>query len=287
MLFKVLDSNTHLEIHDPTSIPFVGCPQDPKAKVFQKTWDLNLLTQEMRDDLLAASSKRFYNRYHPLHALHRPMEFFGASPKKTQATISRVDTHFSYLLDMQAIFCPDLRDRVLLKKMSTNGVVMDLPRGSIDVAGVIEKFYDLIHHGVIWKTIKRLGEKKIEAIISLLPEVNAERSRLVKRRKIASDPIASRTMLHDLIGDVMQTNQEESEEVDIEHDPVAMMAAKIHMYFFIASEKFPEPRNLVSWWWNERYRMLCLAEATATLLASNPGSGGLECDFGSLNDIIT
>ena len=30
-----------------------------------------------------------------------------------------------------------------------------------------------------------------------------------------------------------------------------------------------------------------LAEATATLLASKPGSRGLECDFSSLNDIIT
>jgi hypothetical protein len=33
--------------------------------------------------------------------------------------------------------------------------------------------------------------------------------------------------------------------------------------------------------------MPCLAEATAALLASNLGSSGLECDFGSLNDIIT
>jgi hypothetical protein len=33
-------------------------------------------------------------------------------------------------------------------------------------------------------------------------------------------------------------------------------------------------------------RMPSLAEATAALLASKPGSSGLECDFGSLNDII-
>ena len=32
---------------------------------------------------------------------------------------------------------------------------------------------------------------------------------------------------------------EESEEVDIEHDPMAMVAAEIHMYFSIASKKFP------------------------------------------------
>jgi len=152
---------------------------------------------------------------------------------------------------MQAALCPDLRDGALLKKMiikmSTDIVVVDLPRGSIDVAGVIEKFYDLIHDGVIWKTIKRLAEKKAEAIISLLPEVNADRGRLVKRRKIASDPIASRAMLQDLIGDAVQTSQEESEEVDIEHDPVAMVAAEIHMYFSIANDNIPKPENLVSW----------------------------------------
>jgi hypothetical protein len=32
--------------------------------------------------------------------------------------------------------------------------------------------------------------------------------------------------------------------------------------------------------------MPCLAEATATLLVSKLGSGGLKCDFGSLNDIM-
>ena len=87
--------------------------------------------------------------------------------------------------------------------------------------------------------------------------------------------------------DTMQTGHEESEEVDIEHNPVAMVAAKIHMYFSIASEKIPEIGNLVSWWWNERYRMPSLAEVAAALLVSKHVSGGLECDFGSLNDIIT
>jgi hypothetical protein len=33
-------------------------------------------------------------------------------------------------------------------------------------------------------------------------------------------------------------------------------------------------------------RTPCLAGAVAALLASKPRSGGLECDFGSLNDII-
>ena len=33
--------------------------------------------------------------------------------------------------------------------------------------------------------------------------------------------------------------------------------------------------------------MPCLVEAATALLASKPGSSGLECEFGSLNDIIT
>ena len=92
--------------------------------------------------------------------------------------------------------------------MSTDMAVVDLSWGSIHVSGMIEKFYNLIHDGVIWKTIERLAEKKAEAIISLLPEINADRGRLVKRRKIASDPIASRAKLQDLIGDAVQTSHE-------------------------------------------------------------------------------
>jgi hypothetical protein len=34
-------------------------------------------------------------------------------------------------------------------------------------------------------------------------------------------------------------------------------------------------------------RMSCLAEAATNLLASKPRLGGLEYDFGNLNDIIT
>ena len=92
--------------------------------------------------------------------------------------------------------------------------------------------------------------------------------------------------MQDLIGDVVQSNQKESEEVDIEHDMVAMVAAEIHMYFSISNKKFPKPGNLVSGWWNEQCRK-CLVEATATLLASKHRSGGLECDFDSLDYIIT
>jgi hypothetical protein len=38
---------------------------------------------------------------------------------------------------------------------------------------------------------------------------------------------------------------------------------------------------------NAKPRMPCLAKATIALLATKPGLGGLECDFGNLNDIIT
>ena len=122
--------------------------------------------------------------------------------------------------------------------MSSNIVVVDLPRGSIDVAGVIEKFYDLNDDNVIWKTIKRLAKKKVEAIISLLSKINANHGRLIKHW-ITSDPIESRAMLQDLIGNQLQTSQDKSEEVDIEHDPMAMVAAEIHIIFSIASVKFP------------------------------------------------
>ena len=44
-------------------------------------------------------------------------------------------------------------------KMSTDIVVVDLSRGSIDVAGVIEKFYDLIHDGVICNHQAIIGEE--------------------------------------------------------------------------------------------------------------------------------
>ena len=53
-------------------------------------------------------------------------------------------------------------------------------------------------------------------------------------------------MLQDLKGDAVQSSEEESEEVDIERGPVAMVAAGIHMYFAIANEKFPHSRNSAS-----------------------------------------
>jgi hypothetical protein len=69
-------------------------------------------------------------------------------------------------------------------------------------------------------------KKKVEAIIYLIMEANADCDCPVKCEKIASDPITSRIMMHDLIGHIMQSS--------LEHDPVAMVATEIHMCFSIA-----------------------------------------------------
>lgn len=55
----------------------------------------------------------------------------------------------------------------------------------------------------------------------------------------------------------------------------------------IPESKFPEPHDLVKWWHTQRIAMPCLTQVAGALLACKPGSGGLECDFGSLGDIVT
>ena len=55
-----------------------------------------------------------------------------------------------------------------------------------------------------------------------LPEDDAGQGHLIKRRKITFKPIASKAMLQDLMGDIVQFSHEVSEEVDNGRDPVAM-----------------------------------------------------------------
>jgi hypothetical protein len=50
-------------------------------------------------------------------------------------------------------------------------------------------------------------------------------------------------------------------------------------------ELWPESAELCKWWAYQT-SMPCLMQAALAILANKPSSGGLECDLGSLSDVL-
>jgi len=68
-----------------------------------------------------------------------------------------------------------------------------------------------------------------------------------------------------------------------------MVNAKVQFLKRIGTETnielWPESAELCKWWARQT-SMPCLMQAVLAILANKPSSGGLECDLGSLSDVL-
>ncbi len=63
---------------------------------------------------------------------------------------------------------------------------------------------------------------------------------------------------------------------------------EINYYQAITPDQWPTFDETLNWWHSRviREAMPCLSQVATAILGCNPSSGGLECDFGFLKDVI-
>jgi hypothetical protein len=277
--FGVLDDTKPLPIYDPTTaFHLLETPQEPekvnpldnlRATYVKPVQDLDARTTNVRKKLRAAMAQRYYNRYHPKAA------YKGRVPRHQ---IQRKDLVFSYLIDLQAMFHPALSNARLLHRMIFS--FDDVQREDK------ERHYSALK-SYLWQTITGLAERVAFHNISadVDGDIGDNSDNVIqpqtKRQRIEDPTLA---LLETLISPAAMTVR----RADATLTPSEIARKEVEHYLNIPKENWPKFEDTVVWW-QSRYakeNMPCLSQVAGALLACKPSSGGLECDFGLLKDVI-
>jgi hypothetical protein len=192
---------------------------------------------------------------------------------------------------MQAVLHPSLREMALVKLMIN---AIEIPQSRIPsgwtLTSIREKFFELIQTHV-WKMIKMLAKTVAVSLVARLPPLgNDSGGELVKRRKLDNNNFRrtkTMSMLRALTGGGSESIEEQNDPGYTERDPAKIVENEMKTYFAIRESNFPETDDTIRWWHGQRSKLPCLSQVAGSLLACKPGSGGLECDFGGIGDILT
>jgi hypothetical protein len=283
--FKLLDATKPLRIFDPAIVDNDNFNVFRNEVVEIPVADLHVNTTVVREKLKVALFNRFYKRYHPMKAYRRVTDFFPTrAGAECKDSAERKDFVFSYFFDMQAVFHPKLSNMQLIKLM-----INSFP----DVSNEVKIRHFSLVQQYIWRTIKQLAEQvayyllhhgrvgasvEVDIPDNVIPIVSPQPT---KKQKVI-DPIME--MLdkmidgHPAIPSTYQTSEVTAKE---------LVEQEIKHYLEI--EDYPEFEDTVVWWNKKsiRDRLPCLSQVAFAFLACKPSSGGLECDFGLLKDVLS
>lgn len=288
LYFNVLDPEARLELHISKRRAFDQAAPD---REYRDAMSLDRRTTTVRNILRKGLSTRFYDRFHPIRALCKPNQFFGPRAKKTAANVKAEDLKFSYLMDMQSVLLPPLSGNVLIIKMINT---IDIDEADVlttwKTAGwTIEKLRE--HHievvtGYIWRVLNRLTVRA--AIQRLAPQGGVEvRERKRQRPNHSSSSISLiNSLLHGDSALASLSDGQGDDNMTAQLSPSEVAAMQINDFKTLKDNI--EASTLPSWFGKaeNRRRFPDFSQVASAILACLPGSGGLECDFGSLPDII-
>lgn len=286
LYYQLLDSTKPLRIFDPAVIYSQNTRNAPNEVVEIPAADLNVNTSVVREKLKAALFNRFYKRYHPMKAYCKVTDFFPTRVvQEPKDSAEQKVFLFSYLLDIQAVFHPKLSNMQLMKLMvfSFN-----------DVSNDVKLWHFTIIRKYVWCTIKQLAEQVAYHMLreSRLGGTYAELDcqdnvihvvspQPAKEQKVA-DPIMA--MLDSMINEpAVHPTLHQSSEVS------AKDVVEEEIKHYLEIEDSPEFDDTIAWWTKRTNcdRLPCLSQVALAFLACKPSSGGLECDFGLLKDVLS
>lgn len=291
----ILNDRVPLTLQNPH---VVQIDQEPEDDIEQRLHeDLQPMTQLARTKLRKALDDRFYDRYHPIHALKKPSQVYGyadGEPSLLKENLLNEDLKFSYLLDAQVLFFPAMTSGKLIEKFvdATEIVAEEIPRGWTRRS--LKEQHKKFILAYMWQKIIGLAEvvaNKIVAnraptIVARNQGIDGSSTRVRKKRKAADiDSIAN---LLDIEDDADNTARENG--VSLVITPTEMINKEISLLKNIGKSKveWPDLELTPAWWTSpeQKKRMPCLAQVALALLSCKPSAGGLECDLGSMSEVL-
>jgi hypothetical protein len=252
---------------------------------------LQSATREAWKFLGKVMSERYFKRYHPILALHQPKKIYGNNlgrPMLQKNVLEETDFKFSYLIDAQSMLYPPMTSRKILAKLIN---VTNIDKLDISVGWTqenLQKQHFVFVNQFIWNKIKCLAET-IATLIVLKKQQMAGSTLAGRLERLAKHVKTLELLLValDIVADDDKKDVNGSGECF--ETTAQMVNAEIQILKGIGDETniklWPESAELCKWWARQT-SMPCLMQAALAILANKPSSSGLECDLGSLSDVL-
>lgn len=292
LLFGVLDSTTSLTIIDDKPHRIDGTIRQPEER---HPSELHELTTDVRDKMLISMSKRYFNRYHPIYSLRNWKQFYGTHAFKSATNYDPSDFKFSYGLDIQSVLHPRMSDGSVLKRMIEKMYIddSDIPDGW-SVENLRRSHFDIVF-SLVWSTIEKLAliiataHHRDHDDAGHLDDPAPAAIRSTKKRRLASDESNSDVLDMLCSRPVQRDNRDQSSSSS--RSPTDIVADEIKRFREISdnSALALAASKLPAWFAQKAQRAAfpCLSQVAHALFGMMPSAGGLECDLGSMADILS
>jgi hypothetical protein len=190
---------------------------------------------------------------------------------------------------MQSAFHPSLSSGQLLSKMIFS--FTDVPSNKVQHHVTLLTDY-------IWSTIHRLTERvAFQMLTSQSLSSTTESSTLgdcTNNNTLRQQRLPKQTRYSDPAMDMLENmisspSAAQRHEVGRELTPEDVASNEIKVYRELSQADWPATFEETVAWWNKctiKDQMPCLSQVASAFLACKPSSGGLECDFSLLKDVI-
>jgi len=235
-------------------------------------------------------SERYFKRYHPILALCQPKKIYDNNlgrPMLLKNILEETDFKFSYLIDAQSMLYPLMMFGKILAKLinATNIDRLDIPVGWTQES--LQKQHFVFVNQFIWNKIKCLAETVAAPIV--LKKQQMAGSTPARRLERPAKHVKTLELLAalDIVADDDKKDINGSGKCF--ETTAQMVNAEVQILKGIGAqtniELWPESTELCKWWARQT-SMPCLMQAALAIVANKPSSSGLECDLGSLLDVL-